>query len=158
MIIFTNYKKVYFILGSVVILLGSLYVVSEIVSRRGDGANTASQASKLSEEEVTMAKTILLDKTKLIINSPGEFQKDPVFQGIKSDSLNEISSDISRLKTNRILEYGEVFLYPNGLMGKTYVQISDNTSNRADLLEFVFQRNNKNEWRFTDFKIINSVK
>jgi hypothetical protein len=169
---FSNYRKVYIILGVFVIFLGSLYVVSVIYSRNRskidntklEGKETSFitppiyQANINGENRLTVEQEKLLtEKTSLLISSLANnslvFQSDIVFQNVNSELINRISSEIKKFPLPIVININEVWINPDMSSGTTYVRVMDRSDIKNDLLEFDYLKNEKGEWQLADFVI-----
>lgn len=154
MIIFTNYKKIYTVLGVFMLLLTILYIASVIYRKNQDRTNTTVNTTegtgKLSLEDVDFVK-FLLGKTESFINaipsSASDIKKDPVFQNVSSESVKMISTEISSRKDSANIEYGAI-----DLSGKIYVNITNETTKISRLYEFNYKEVDDGVWKLIDIK------
>jgi hypothetical protein len=164
---FTNYKKVYIILGTFIFLLAALYIVSIIVRRNRENVIKTSQLNTgntsyqdinstdgtKTEMEASLIK-FLLSKTELIADSVNghtvNFLEDPVFQAINKDLLDKIAVEMHPFDTPINVEFRKVIVNSDMRSGRTYVTFTDN-SGKTGYFEFIYSQNVKNEWKLVDF-------
>ena len=165
---FTNYKKVYIILGTFALLLGSLYVVSVIVKRNRENAVKISQVNPgvTSNQDIDNSgvqngsEAIVVDflssETKLVADSVNSssvnFLKDPVFQDINNDLPEKIAVAMRPFDTPINVEFRKVILNSDLRSGRTFVIFTGN-SGKTGNFEFVYSKNVKNEWKLVDFVV-----
>jgi uncharacterized protein YpmS len=155
---FTNYKKVYIILGVFVLLLGFLYIISVQAKRNRDNANKTGKAgSGAIDIQTATEKQFLTEKTNFIINSLAydslDYRDDPVFQNENSVLLGRMTSEVKRYQLPINIEIVTFRMDTGGLYGRTYIRINGSTNVKSYLIEIAYQKNNKGEWKLANFII-----
>jgi hypothetical protein len=157
---FTNYKRVYIISGAVVLVLGSLYIVSVIVKNRReatDKINQANQVTNYTDRYANVSETdkFLRNETVLLIsslsNASMDYQSDSVYKNVNKDLLDKVSTEVNKYDSPIKVDFKKIIVNSDGRSGRTYVVISGSSGKKSGLLEFVYSQNVKNEWNFVDF-------
>ena len=161
MIRFTNYKRIYIILGVFVFLLVSLYVVSAVVKRSREGnegvqntSNTTSGGAG-TNEDITNEKQYLTDKTTYLIKSMSEnsdsYFSDPVFSGTESRVLNFINSEVKKYGTPIQVNGVLPSIDSDDLTGIVMIQVAGSFENQNPVWEFFYMKDAANNWKLYDF-------
>jgi len=172
---FSNYKKVYIILGVFVFLLGVLYIISVIYSRNrssikslqpaDNGTNVSITPSMGSTDNkgtsssgsMTPLQRILLEKTNRLIysleNNSLDYREDTAFQYVESDLIDGVASNLKFYQFPVSIEVVQINISPNEQSGSVYIRVIGKDYAEGDLLEFIYQKSDKNEWQFTGFMV-----
>jgi len=164
---FTNFKKIYLILGTFLFLLGTLYIVSLMVKNKRENTNKVSQVNQgnapsqgINDTGGTKAETeesitkFLSSKTELVassINSSTDnFLADPVFQGMSKKLLDKILTEMRPFDTSISVKFRKVIINSDMRSGRTYVTFTGK-SGKTGNFEFIYSKNVENEWKLVDF-------
>ena len=164
---FTNFKKIYLILGTFVFLLGTIYIISVMVKNKRENTNKVGQinlgitpSQGIDSTDGTKAETeesltkYLLSKTELIAasvnSSTDNFPEDPVFQGMNKNLLDKVLAEMRLFDTPISLNLRKVIINSDKRSGVTYATFTGK-SGKVGNYEFIYSKNVENEWKLVDF-------